>query len=104
MQCRWQLLAEGMEALCPSEMSFNYLKADKQELKLQQHYSEASNFASLVSINDVAANEMGHREINHSERLTDPSMIVDIRVTKPHPSSSLRYCPSSHLIMDEASN
>lgn len=55
-------------------------------------------------VNGVAANEMGHREINQSERLTDPSLFVDIRVTKPHPSSSLRYCPASHLMMDEASN
>ena len=85
-------------------MSFNYLKADKQELNLYQHLSEASNFASLVSVNDVAADEMGQREINQSERLTDTSLFVDIRDTKPHPSSSLRYCLSSHLIMDEASN
>jgi hypothetical protein len=85
-------------------MSFNYLKADEQEMNLHQHHSEASNFASLVSVNDDAANEMGNREINQSERLTDPSLFVDICDTKPHPSSSLRYCPSSHLLMDEASN
>lgn len=81
-----------------------YLKADKQELNLHQRHSEASNFASLISINEVVANEMGHREINQSERLTDPSLFVNIRDTKPHPSSSLWYCPSSYLIMDEACN
>jgi hypothetical protein len=85
-------------------MSFNYLKADNQELILHQHHTEASNFATLVSVNGVAANEMDHREINQSERLTDPSLFVDIRDAKPHPSSSLRYYPSSHLIMDEVSN
>ena len=82
----------------------NYLKADKQGLNLHQYHSEASNFSSLVFVNDVAANEMGQREINQFERLTDSSLSVDIRDTKPHPSSSLRYCPSSHLIINEASN
>jgi hypothetical protein len=82
----------------------NYLKADRQDLDLHQYHSEASNFSSLVSVNDVAANEMGHREVNQFERPTDSSLSVDIRDTKPHPSSSLRYCPSSYLIIDEASN
>jgi hypothetical protein len=104
MQCRWQLVTDVSEALCPSEMSFYYLKADKQDLNLYHHHSETSNFASQVSVNDVASNEMVHREINQSERLTNPSLFVDIPDTKPNPSSSLRYCPSSHLIMDEASN
>jgi len=95
MQCRRKLVTGFSEALRPSEMSFNYLKADKQELSLHQHHTEASNFASLVSVNGVVANEIGHREIrvNQSERLTDPSLFVDIRDTKPHPSSSLQYCP-----------
>jgi len=58
---------------------FNYLKADNQDLNLHQYHSEASNFSSLVSVNDVAANEMGHREINQSERrliLHCPSIFV----------------------------
>jgi hypothetical protein len=104
MQCHWQLVTDVSEALCPSEMSFYYLKADKQDLNFHHHNSETSNFASQVYVNDVEANEMVHREINQSERLADPSLFVDIADTKPHPSSSLRYCPSSHLIMDETSN
>ena len=82
----------------------NYLDTDKQDLILHQYRSEASNFSSLFSVNDVAANEMGHREINQFERQTDSSLSVDIRDTKLHPSSSLRYCPSCYLIIDEASN
>ena len=55
MQCRWQLFTDVSEAIFPSEMS---LKADKQDLNLHQYHSEASNFSSLVSVNDVAGNEI----------------------------------------------